>query len=498
MKKMKEWRNTFITCLFVMLFSAFLFPLTVRAQDVDASKYFYNQLTAVEKTIYNTFVNKAAINLEKDDLDKAGKGLFYTIKSSKSMSLEEWSQHMLRAEVALRADTADFYTIYHFGQYSISEDGKTLTGTMEPKMTADSYYRNQAKARYSQIISTVGTTGDRYTKLRKLYDIMRSSMRYDADYTDETSELKNFFNVTMLGCLTNGEAICSGFSETFKYCCDGLGIPCIEVGNSVHQWNYVQMEDGNWYAVDMSAAVANSGNKDYQEGLLLGSETSSYKGNSSYSASSLYLGQEGDFTFPVLAKQQYQYTGQTTDFSYTLAANSFDAGGNCKKSGHKWDAITLQLPSCENKGNYYCVCQTCGVKKQINVFPQYQHECESITDGIYNMQKCMMCNKVISKKKVTLAKVSIRKLTAKKKGFTVQWKKSKDKNVKYQIQYAVKSNFKGAKTVNGKTATKKTISRLKKKKTYYVRVRTYRKGKSGGKTVTIYSKWSKAKKVKTK
>lgn len=498
MKHMKELKGKWKNCMFVLLFSVFLFPVTVKAQDTDTSRYFYSQLTTIEKSIYDTFVNKSAINLEKDDLDKVGAGLSYTIKSSASMSLEEWSQHMMRAELALRADTAEFYATYLFGQYSISEDGKTLTGTMQPRGTADSYYANKAKARYQQIIATIGTKGDRYTKLRKLYDIMGSSMLYDEDYANESSELKNFFDVTMLGCLTDGEAICSGFSETFKFCCDGLGIPCIEVGNSMHQWNYVQMEDGKWYAVDMSAAAANSGNRSYEEGLLLGSETAAYKGNLNYSASSLYLGQEGDFTFPVLAKQQYQYQGATTDFSYKLAANSFDLKGNCGKSGHKWDAVAMELPSCEHTGYYYYICQTCGVKKQINVFPKYRHECESITDGIYNIQKCLLCDKVISKKKITLSKISIRKLTAKKKGFIVQWKKSKDKNVKYQLQYAVKSSFKGAKTVNGKTATKKTISKLKRKKIYYVRVRTYRKGKSDGKTVTIYSKWSKIRRVKTK
>lgn len=495
---MKKIWNKLWSGLFVMLLSVVLFPVAVKAQDADTSKYFYNQLTAFEKTIYNTFVNKAPIDLEKDDLDKAGKALYYSIPSAKSMSLEEWSKHMMQAEGALRADTATFYTKYLFGQYEISEDGKTLNGMMQPLVTADGYYWNQAKARYDQIIATIGTEGDRYTKLRKLYDIMGSSMLYDEDYSEEPSELKLFFDVTVMGCLTNGEAICSGFSETFKYCCDGLGIPCIEVGNNAHQWNYVQMEDGNWYAVDISAAVANSGNRDYEEGLLLGSETAAYKENSVYSSSGLYIGEEGDFTFPVLAKQQYQYKGSATDFSYVPATDSFDAKGDCKKSGHRWDAVAMELPSCDNVGNYYYICQVCGVKKQINVLSKYRHECEDITDGVYNMKRCILCGKVISKKKVTLSKISIRKLTAKKKGFAIQWKKSKDKNIRYQIQYAVKSNFKGAKTINTKSAKKKTISRLKRKKTYYVRVRTYRKGSSNGKKVTIYSKWSKVKKVKTK
>lgn len=63
----------------------------------------------------------------------------------------------------------------------------------------------------------------------------------------------------------------------------------------------------------------------------------------------------------------------------------------------------------------------------------------------------------------------------------------------YQIQYATKKSFKGAKT---KTVTKTTanLSGLKAGKRYYVRVRA--KGKASGKTV--YSKWSNVMSVKAK
>ena len=48
-------------------------------------------------------------------------------------------------------------------------------------------------------------------------------------------------------------------------------------------------------------------------------------------------------------------------------------------------------------------------------------------------------------------------------------------------------------TVKGAKKTTKTIKKLKNKKTYYVQVRTYKS--VDGKR--YYSKWSKAKKVKT-
>ena len=53
-------------------------------------------------------------------------------------------------------------------------------------------------------------------------------------------------------------------------------------------------------------------------------------------------------------------------------------------------------------------------------------------------------------------------------------------------------------TVSKNKTTSKKISKLKAKKKYYVRVRTYKTVKVNGKNTKIYSSWSKAKTVKTK
>ena len=46
--------------------------------------------------------------------------------------------------------------------------------------------------------------------------------------------------------------------------------------------------------------------------------------------------------------------------------------------------------------------------------------------------------------------------------------------------------------------TKTTVKKLKAKKKYYVRVRTYKTVKINGKSIRIYSGWSIAKTVTTK
>ena len=93
-------------------------------------------------------------------------------------------------------------------------------------------------------------------------------------------------------------------------------------------------------------------------------------------------------------------------------------------------------------------------------------------------------------------KEKIKKLSKAKKAFTVKW--TKQTNIDgYQIQYSTNKKFKkGNKTKTVKDAKKVSlkVKKLKSKKTYYVRVRSY-KIVSGKK---IYSAWSASKKVKTK
>lgn len=95
------------------------------------------------------------------------------------------------------------------------------------------------------------------------------------------------------------------------------------------------------------------------------------------------------------------------------------------------------------------------------------------------------------------AATKLSKVTAVKKGFTAKWNKQTKQTTGYELQYALNNKFtSGAKTVNISKATtvSKKVTKLKAKKKYFVRVRTY-KTVSGKK---VYSAWSAAKSVTTK
>ena len=96
---------------------------------------------------------------------------------------------------------------------------------------------------------------------------------------------------------------------------------------------------------------------------------------------------------------------------------------------------------------------------------------------------------------------SLSKVKAARKSFSATWKKQSKQTSGYQLQYSTNKKFaKSVKTstISKNTTVKKTVKKLSAKKTYYVRVRTYKNVKVGKKTVKLYSGWSKVKAVKTK
>ena len=106
-------------------------------------------------------------------------------------------------------------------------------------------------------------------------------------------------------------------------------------------------------------------------------------------------------------------------------------------------------------------------------------------------------NKPTTPTKVTIKKTTLKSAkNAKGKKLVVKWGKNTAGNG-YQIQYSTSKKFaKGnkTKTISKNKTTSYTIKKLKKKKTYYVRIRTYKK--VSGKT--YYSGWSSVKKATIK
>lgn len=100
---------------------------------------------------------------------------------------------------------------------------------------------------------------------------------------------------------------------------------------------------------------------------------------------------------------------------------------------------------------------------------------------------------------VKTKKHTVKAKSTKKKAVKVTWKQIYKDITAYEVQYSTSNKFskKTTKTVvvKGKGNTSKTISKLKSKKTYYVRVRAYTDQTNNEK---LYTPWSKTVKVKVK
>ena len=163
----------------------------------------------------------------------------------------------------------------------------------------------------------------------------------------------------------------------------------------------------------------------------------------------------------------------------TCTENGYTQAGYCTVCGY--NEVSTVIPATgHNFGNNSANCLVCGTAN-----PNYVAPTPTPTQPTQT-------SKPVAKPK----SAKIKKVKPAKKAVSVEWKKVS--GVKgYQIQVATDKKFKKNKktvTVKKQKTTKVTVKKLKAKKKYYVRIRTY-KTVNGKK---IYSSWSKVKTVKTK
>ena len=111
-------------------------------------------------------------------------------------------------------------------------------------------------------------TGSRYDKLLAAHDWLTHHNCYNPFFASG-SYGQNEIGDTPWSALSALEGnndqkapVCEGYSRAFKVLCDAMNIPCILMGGNArdrvsssgepHMWNYVQMENGKWYAIDVT------------------------------------------------------------------------------------------------------------------------------------------------------------------------------------------------------------------------------------------------------
>lgn len=96
-------------------------------------------------------------------------------------------------------------------------------------------------------------TGSDWDKIKVFHDYLCDKVEYDLD-ADVCR--------TPYAALINGRAVCVGYAHAFQALCKEAGIHCYLVRgqgldkegnyNGAHRWNVVQIDDGDWYEMDVT------------------------------------------------------------------------------------------------------------------------------------------------------------------------------------------------------------------------------------------------------
>ncbi|HOJ48228.1 MAG TPA: dockerin type I domain-containing protein [Bacillota bacterium] len=123
------------------------------------------------------------------------------------------------------------------------------------RLVVSKKYENNPNSYINAVLEKVNSFKSTHTNwygiLKDIHNYLCQTIVYDANAT---------YAHEPYGALVAGRAVCEGYAEAFKLLCDKYKIPCaLIIGEGVngpisepHMWNYVKMENGYWYAVDVT------------------------------------------------------------------------------------------------------------------------------------------------------------------------------------------------------------------------------------------------------
>lgn len=277
--------------------------------------YFYNQLKENEKRMYGVIVNN--IQSFKNGSDKI------EIANSK----EEVDFQFQSCWDAFCLDRPDiFYIDTKKVSFITQTTSSVLNGTkykyiLQPQNNGTYYLRSwsnkseielairEVENVANEVIEKVSNYTERYDKVKGIHDFIIENAEYDKN--------QGINDADIYGNLVKKTSVCEGYAKAFKYILDKMDIPCVIVcGNGIaddghsefHAWNYVQMDDEKWYAVDCT----------WDDPIVIGNGTLSEKtkhkyclvGSNSFSSSHQ---EDGDvsgtgqnFKYPPLSQTDYR------------------------------------------------------------------------------------------------------------------------------------------------------------------------------------------------
>ena len=276
-----------------------------------ATGNYYDQLDATSKRIYNAIyeANKSSastakmkLNLtkifENQKVTKGANGKAVYSEETKQAIFAWLGSYVTPAYLALTYDHPELvwlsgakYTIgysvytplFESGETSIITDLElagstfTITPTKDTGVLTGSKVNPLFDGTKSQIDAMLPANATTYDKVKAIHDKICSMVSYE----NNTQNIGNPYYQTPYSLYYDAdgdgkvETVCAGYAKMMKLQCNKYGIPCVLVtgvtdSGEYHMWNYVQMENGVWYAVDATWDDQSTIMYDF---FLVGSET---------------------------------------------------------------------------------------------------------------------------------------------------------------------------------------------------------------------------------
>lgn len=226
-------------------------------QWLSPDQYYYNQLSAEHKAAWKDDIRNALNypNQTEASQDRRHQALAPMIKADNPrLFWIDW----IDSTAILRFNTGATFAYQEF----VVPDGKTIADLQDE-------FTVSVAAAVNEINAALGNA-DRQTKVRAIYAWLCKNNTYNDAQTSRHKAESDPVAFAYLAAhsaysaIIPGDAyepVCEGYAGAFKVLCDELDVPCICVSGSMtslsmHMWNYVQLENGQWYQVDVTTGDA--------------------------------------------------------------------------------------------------------------------------------------------------------------------------------------------------------------------------------------------------
>lgn len=229
------------------------------------------------------------------------------------------------------------------GENSISyieaDEGKILQSinvTNQYTVEEIENYNSQLDLVVKEVETLVEAVTSDYERALAIYEYIILNCEYNQEaaevkITSSTETEESLRSSSIIGTLIDGEAICSGYSESYTYLLTKIGINCFSVlgdaDNVGHQWNIIML-DGAYYQVDCTWGDADSEQKEADD------ISYNYFGLTSEQIWRTHI-EMNDIIYPVCTATEYNYyvyNGWCYDtYEYAVIMNQFEVAINDNK-----------------------------------------------------------------------------------------------------------------------------------------------------------------------